>query len=170
MTKESAQLLEDNIRLIYSYAKKHNIKDDDTIQELLLEVCLRLDKYDPKIAKLSSFIYTICDSKMKKIYKYNTQKCRDITTIDRVDCKQEVEMSIEDIDNFDYKQIEFNIDFTKMLKESKLLLSPRQYEVFIYRLKGYSMYKIADILGCSVQNVQHICAINAKKLKKGGWN
>lgn len=121
MLDETKQkLVEDNIRLVYHIANKHNCKDEDTLQYGLYGLCKAADLYDPnRGVKFSTFAYNYIINWMKGTYS-------DIK--ERQNTKEYLETSI---------------DLSYIILEDN---SAREEYLRIYSCASHKMQKVLDLL------------------------
>lgn len=84
LNNEQKQIVEDNIGLVYKYAKIHNITDQDEIGDLLCEFCKVVDKgtYDKEKGSFSTFIWNSLTNYQRYKYRANSTIKRTLDTCD----------------------------------------------------------------------------------------
>lgn len=166
MTNESAQLLSDNINVAYKFFASYNIYDEDIRQDILFDLCRKIEGYNKDKGKLSTYIFHICSSSLKNTYRHKTAKCRDEMSINKVDILDKSNEYIEDYNSTLIDDVVTKIDTEILIDKAKNILSNVQYEVFEYKLKGYNVREIAKIMDCSTSYIYKCCNISSKKLRK----
>lgn len=177
MNNEQRKFAEDNIKLVYKYAYKHNLdpnQDEDLIGDLLEEYCKAICRFDRnKDNKFSTFLYVLLDRKMIDVYNYNHRKCRycgveplslNYFLSKEDNSKNDSDLSVGIIDkrlvNIEREEIYNNIAYRLKRQDDKSKRKKvESTTIFNLFLKGYSKREICKICEISPQTL-------SKKIKK----
>lgn len=177
MNNEQRKFAEDNIKLVYKYAYKHNLdpnQDEDLICDLLEEYCKAICRFNrDKNNKFSTFLYVLLDRKMIDVYNYKHRKCRyygaeplSLNYFLSKDDNEEKDgdLSVGTIDkgleNIEQEEIYKNIAYGLKRQDDKSKRKKVEFTtVFNLLLKGYSKREICKICEISPQTL-------SKKIKK----
>ena len=144
------KLVEDNIKVIYSFCNKNyyklskysNIEYDDMLQDMILYILERIDKYNSNKGSISTYMYMLM---YKRMIKYYSSK-------DILD-KYSIEEYIEEEHMYDNFNLMHN-HFTDLDKYTLLYIM------------GYSVEHISMISSKSKSFIYKSIKENIKKLKK----
>lgn len=150
MKDTDKDLITDNMKLVYKYCARYNIKSEDIMQELLLYMCEKVADFDPNKAKFSTYVYMCCDSYLKNRHTNCSRQKRNTDDIDfiHITTKGNVDMDIEDGYRFE-DEIVFNDLLNRNIKNDI------HKKMFILKIHGYTHEEIGALLGYTKQHVQH---------------
>lgn len=177
MNDKQRKFAEDNIKLVYKYAYKHNLdfnQDEDLIGDLLEEYCRAICRFDiGKNNKFSTFLYILLDRKMVDVYNYNHRKCRYcgveplslnyfLSKEDNSKNDRDLSVGIIDRNLISIEQEDIYNNIAHKLKRQDSKIKQRKVEsntIFNLLLEGYSKGEICKICKISPQAL-------SKKIKK----
>lgn len=169
LTKEQQELVEKNHNLIYEFAKKKNLVLDEYYGILAIGLCKAASVYDEDKGKFSTIAYCCMNNKLNEHYRYINKQCAipeskifsyDIQLTDDESCSTFVDMIADDY------CIHEDV-MSKMMSRSILsTLSDTEKIICNYLIDGMKQSEIADLLGCSRQNIGHYVQQIRKKVSK----
>jgi len=173
LTDEQRQLITANHNIIYKYMYDHHI-DLEYYGDFAEKLCKVIHLYNPNRAKITTFIYRVCEGQWKHILKHKYAMCRYIPTEKIVFLDETLSYSssghiqaIADIlgfDDGDYNVIDENDIISKIRTELKLRYPKDTMTggVLNYILKGYNYREVGDIYGVSRQAIN----MRVQKIRK----
>lgn len=166
-------IIESNIKIFVFIALKYvrTIKGYDTedlIQEQKLAVYKALKNYDGE-RNIGSYIYAVCENKMKALYgkQQRMKRCPkqisylETSKYERMGlCLADTEPSVEDV----YYVSEVKDEVNKVAKEN---LSRREFEVYELIIeRGMSISEVSEKVGINEQSVSNALNRVRQKLRK----
>lgn len=169
LTKKQQELVEKNHNLIYEFAKNKNISLDEYYGILAIGLCQAALAFDEDRGKFSTIAYCCMNNKLSEYYRYINKQCAipeskifsyDIQLTDDESCSTFVDMIADDYCVHDAV-------VGKIMSKSILnTLSDTEKMICNYLIDGMKQSEIADMLGCSRQNVGHYVQQIRKKVSK----
>lgn len=156
LTNEQVKLVEDNYRLIYSFAKRHciDLLEDDNYGLLATGLCKAAQKYNPNKGSFSTIAYYAMRSEMRHNYTTQTYIKRDIRRLNKYNDFEDVEFGENKIDTTQSEEMLLsNIAYKDILTYLKQALSERRYAILEYMLQGYTIMEIGSMLNITHQAV-----------------
>lgn len=159
----------DIVSLVNKYISSHSRYQflygtfEDMRSEMLLEVYKKINKYDEDRGNLSTFIYTVLESKIKKDLFYTNSAKRSGVTLVSLDTpinSDSEKLTLSDIipDEYNFEEDVQNRDIVSRLLP---LIRKETYEHYIL---GIPVYKIAQIQGVTKQEISRRICSNLKRL------
>ena len=172
MTERDIDLINNNIKLVYKYFSLHNITDEDLRQELFMHLCERMHYYDDSKGKLSVFMYTVLDNRVKTLGVLKAKKHFDTIAVankeeetsvyDLIPDKENTERYVEVID-----LIKSSIDNVVKKNNSKNTFDKSDFCDIIYMIaNGYNTREIAENYNCTRQNIHIMLTKVRNELKR----
>lgn len=164
MNATNKDLISNNMKLIYKYCARYGIKSEDTMQDLFLNMCEKIDDFDSTKAKFSTYIYMCCDSYLKNEHTNKSRQKRNIDDIDiiHITTRTNADIEIED----DYR-FEDGVVFEDLLNQK--IKNKVHKKMFKLKAMGYTHKEIGEKLGYTKQHVQHTINKYKQELIKGGF-
>ena len=158
MNATNKDLISNNMKLIYKYCARYGIKDKDTMQDLFVNLCEKVNNFDPNKAKFSTFVYMCCDNYLKNRHNCNSMQKRNTDNINiiHINTKENGEIEIADKHRF-----EDDIVFNDMLNDK--IKNTMHRKMFKLKMEGYTLKEIGEIVGYSKQYIQQ--TLNKYKYK-----
>lgn len=169
MTDEQKQLVADNHNLIYSFLKKYRLNIEEWYDVAAIGLCNAAINYNGSLSAFATYAYTCMYSEFAKAYKFQHRK-RCIPN----DCITYYEHSLKGEDNKDITYLDVipsdeNIEDEAIMRldvnDTISKLSDREKQVVALLDSGYTQSKIAEIVGCSRQNISDIKIRLRKRFK-----
>lgn len=155
LTQEQQEMVEKNHNLIYKFMHKHKVSPD-YYGSAALGLCKAAMHYDPSFGTtFSTYAFKamlqqyLTDKKVESKHVHNLSLDKD--SVD--DGNTTVKDLLMD------KIMHFNLEEILYIEWLLKLLPLFDLKVVLYRLKGYTMQEIGDIMGCSKQAVFNHLAI-----------
>lgn len=163
------QMMEDNIKLAYSYCHIHNINDEDMQQEIMYAYCKAIKKYNPLANNaLSTYVFTVIDNHLKQRYYLANMQKRTFAegdtyfSLNQKCAKRKDGMDTEDsyysdiigYDDRTYDEVIVNM----VLEEIEEKLTTKQKRVVTLMLEGNSRGETAKVMGNTNQAVTNMLA------------
>lgn len=159
----------DVVSLVNKYISSHSRYQflygtfEDMRSEMLLEVYKKINKYDENRSKLSTFIYSVCYTKIRRDLQYANRKERWETQVISLDTPIRSDSEILQLRDVipDEHNFEGNIQNKEILKKISAEISKETYEYYIL---GIHMVDIAKELGVTRQEISRRIKANVRRL------
>lgn len=159
----------DVVSLVNKYISSHSRYQflygtfEDMRSEMLLEVYKKINKYDENRSKLSTFIYIVCYTKIRRDLQYTNRKERWETQVISLDTPIRSDSEILQLRDVipDENNFEDNIQNKEILKKISAGISKETYEYYIL---GIPMVDIAKELGVTKQEISRRIKANVRRL------
>lgn len=149
LTPEQANIVEDNIALIYWYAGLKGLDLEEWYGLLAIELCKTVVQHEPKKGSLANYFKMRCDFLMIKEHRKSTMQKRTHNGLE----------DLEDIYTDDENLLQLSKDYNEDIMESiKLqeLLDGEYGEIIQLKYHGYTQSEISELLGMSQSQVSKI--------------
>lgn len=137
------------------------LQQADAVQEILLQLCRRIVRYDPARGTLKSFVFTLVNNELNRWLRVINGP-KEQFFIQAVDYKEEFEEGKEAYtaaSQEDYGYVEL-----KMLLE-EMSLTKRERQVLQGLVDGYSVGEIGEALGLTHSRVSQLRSSLIKKIQ-----
>ena len=159
----------DVVSLVNKYISSHSRYQflygtfEDMRSEMLLEVYKKINKYDEDRSKLSTFIYIVCYTKIRRDLQYTNRKERWETQVISLDTPIRSDSEILQLRDVipDEHNFEDNIQNKEILKNISAGISKETYEYYIL---GIPMVDIAKETGVTKQEISRRIKANVRRL------
>lgn len=159
----------DVVSLVNKYISSHSRYQflygtfEDMRSEMLLEVYKKINKYDENRSKLSTFIYIVCYTKIRRDLQYTNRKERWETQVISLDIPIRSDSEILQLRDVipDENNFEDNIQNKEILKKISAGISKETYEYYIL---GIPMVDIAKETGVTKQEISRRIKANVRRL------
>lgn len=159
----------DVVSLVNKYISSHSRYQflygtfEDMRSEMLLEVYKKINKYDENRSKLSTFIYIVCYTKIRRDLEYTNRKERWETQVISLDTPIRSDSEILQLRDVipDEHNFEDNIQNKEILKNISAGISKETYEYYIL---GIPMVDIAKETGVTKQEISRRIKANVRRL------
>ena len=159
----------DVVSLVNKYISSHSRYQflygtfEDMRSEMLLEVYKKINKYDENRSKLSTFIYIVCYTKIRRDLQYTNRKERWETQVISLDTPIRSDSEILQLRDVipDDNNFEDNIQNKEILKNISAGISKETYEYYIL---GIPMVDIAKETGVTKQEISRRIKANVRRL------
>lgn len=159
----------DVVSLVNKYISSHSRYQflygtfEDMRSEMLLEVYKKINKYDENRSKLSTFIYIVCYTKIRRDLQYTNRKERWETQVISLDTPIRSDSEILQLRDVipDENNFEDNIQNKEILKKISVGISKETYEYYIL---GIPMVDIAKETGVTKQEISRRIKANVRRL------
>ncbi|MGM7682837.1 sigma-70 family RNA polymerase sigma factor [Cytobacillus sp. Hm23] len=144
------------------------MEQEDVIQEILIKIYRKLDKYDSEKAKVSTYINSIMDNMIKDCFRYcGTDK--NLSLVNAVPIEEDYEVDFEKGSMGSGIQVgrkDINFLENEILIDYEYChdLSDRDRKIFLLHYRGYSKAEIANELGLSKSRLTQIWNEIVRKL------
>lgn len=155
LTPKQKQLVADNHRLIYSYAKKNHLKLDEWYDVLAIAMCKAARRFDPDKGKFSTWCYRHFDNEVRTVRNDARKKSRipnDLivpyeSMFKAVDCNDDNSDRLIDVGYAEdriYDMLVYDIEQN---------MTRIERDVFDCLINGYTLRMIASEVGCTPKEV-----------------
>lgn len=176
MTDEHRKLIEENYNIFYEFFHKRNIYDEDIQQECVERVCENIDRFDETRGKISTFMFSVCDSAVAHHIRFNNRHKRN--TFENPTFSLYLTLyGDEESSNFTYEDMIaseedsinnfINTDhYLKFIEHLKKVLSKKEFDTLDEYIKGKTFEEISNKFGVTKQCVN----FNLQKARRKARN
>lgn len=162
LTPEQSKIVEDNLRLAYSFASQWRIKYPDLIDEITSACMYGLTKavvlHDPRKSKLSTYAWWAMRYEVFTFLGRNARERRGLIAADDLDTQA----------TSDANRAEERIDASIEIERLLPLLSERQWRILHGKFwMGKTLGEIAMEEGCSRERVRQVIVLAVEIMRVG---